>query len=220
MNRLKSDGVINIIAKNPNSETIFTETLYNDGSLKTLADLETYELKRTKWAQAIFCGFDRSTQQSILVYNSQKNDGQINWKTDFDKIPIATALCATAPRPITIIAACYEEAPGFGELSDDILNVAEFLKILLFVLTALHHYIFPFRFLAKKYQLPEDYIRETICQSNTWSIGFISTESFKYKRLVERSVMKKLGYRKSGDKWALKSEAPSKLPYEIMRGDK
>lgn len=61
---------------------------------------------------------------------------------------------------------------------------------------------------------------DTIKHCKTWRLGFISTEEFKHKKIVEYSIMKKLGYKKVGDKWVASGIERQKYPFEITREDK
>lgn len=60
---------------------------------------------------------------------------------------------------------------------------------------------------------------DTIKHCKTWRLGFISTEEFKYKKIIEYSIMRKLGYKKTGDKWVINSMERLKYPFEITRED-
>ena len=44
-------------------------------------------------------------------------------------------------------------------------------------------------------------IKETILLGQQWKIGFISSEEIKNKKLIEKSIMKKLGYKLKESNW-------------------
>ena len=59
----------------------------------------------------------------------------------------------------------------------------------------------PFKELNKEYHVGENMIKETILLGDKWQIGFISSEEIKNKKLIEKSIMRKLGYKKQENNW-------------------
>ena len=216
-----SKKTLNIIAKNPYGETIYAESLSkNLNSFNKVEDVGQYLREKMTWPDCVICEYDKSTQQLLLVHDAISKKGQINWNLMTGEISIEKAFDAVKNRSITIIGICFEEAPGFGCGPDTILNIIEFLKMVTWLFLAVYNYIFPFKTMSKKYRINESYIKDTILVRESWDKGFLSIDNFRYKNIIERSIMRKLGYRIINKKWV--NNYPGrrfKFPNEIIKGE-
>lgn len=212
---------LNIIAKNPYGETIYAESITKDlNKFKTIEDTGRYLKKKMTWPACVICKYDKSTQQSLLVHDAFSKKGQIDWNLRTEEMNIETAFNASQNHTITIIGICFEKALGLGCTADTILNIIDFLKLIAWFFVAIYSYVFPFRTMHKKYKVNENYVKDTIKISNRWNKGFLSTDNFRHKKIIEYSIMRKLGYRAVDGKWINdRSELRFKFPDEIVKGE-
>ena len=210
--------VINIIAKNPYGETFFVESIeYKASKYKSMDDIRRELSQKLKWPKAIICEYDKNTQEALLVYDAHKKDGKIDWRAYFEEIGLDEVFAATSKKPVTIIAVCYKEAPGLGDEIGEVLNLVEFIKILAYIFVAFYYFIRPFSLLDKKYNVNENFVCGTIRRNRKWKSGFISADNFRFKWIVERSIMQKIGYKKIGKEWVSTIERPYMLPQDIAK---
>lgn len=214
-------STINIIVKNEFGEICYVKTLkYDPKKMKDFDDIVSFVISTLKWPKSVFCDYDAKTKQRIIVNDSMNKTGQLDWKIDFSKLEFKEVSRFNANSSITIIAVCYPVSVGLGSGIGEVLTFAEFLKIIFSMVLRLYYYIFPYKLLSKKYNFSKLFIMDTIKHCKTWRLGFISTEEFKHKKIVEYSIMKKLGYKKVGDKWVASGIERQKYPFEITREDK
>lgn len=216
---MAGEKIVNVIVKNPYGDIIYVEAMKCDKKgVKSFEDIRVTIQKRLKWPATIMLGYDLGTQQSLLVYKAQNENGKIDWSLNFNDIDLLSAFCATAGTPVNVVSICFKRDIGLGAAGiGDVLEFVEVVKLLLCAFFIIHTYIFPFRVLSKKYGVDESYIRDTIKRSKSWDIGFISTEDFRYKTVVERSVMNKMRYKRIGEKWVSMTRRPFKFPHDIFR---
>ena len=218
---------INIIAENPYGKTIYAESVcYDSKKYKKLEDISEYIKKKLKWPDCVICKYDNYTQQSMLVCDAISKNGSINWLLPFWEIDIIDAFGKTSDDMISVIAVCFEWTPGLGAGPDTILALIEFLKafieflkILGYLFFAVYYFFFPYKLLLKKYKVNEIFVKDTIKIRTEWDKGFISIDNFRYKNVIEYSIMKKLGYKKVGDKWVINGIERLKYPFEITAED-
>ena len=214
-------STINIIVKNEFGEICYAITLkYDPKKMKDFDDIVSFVISTLKWPKSVFCDYDAKTKQRIIVNDSMNKTGQLDWKIDFRKLKFKEVSRSNANSSITVIAVCYPVPVGLGFGIGEVLTCAEFLKIIFSMFLRLYYYIFPYKLLSKKYNFSNLFIMDTITHCKTWRLGFISTEEFKHKKIVEYSIMKKLGYKKVDDKWVISDIERQKYPFEITREDK
>jgi len=214
--------IINIIAENPLGDIVYTESLrYDPKKMKGMCDVRDILVKKLVWPKTVICGYCRRTQQAMLVHDAKCGNGSIDWALKFHELDFETAFTATGAAPITIIAICYEEDIGLGGIGfGDVSHLAKIFKILAWLFLLVYNYVRPYRTLSKKYDISEAYIQETINRCDKWRVGFISTEDFKYKSVIERSIMRKMSYKKNNRQWEFnRSRYFFKDPYKIFRGE-
>lgn len=172
-----------------------------------------------KWPDCVICEYDKYTQQSMLVCDAISKNGSINWSLPFWEIDIKDAFAKTSDDMISVIAVYFERAPGLGAGPDTILTFIEFLKILGYLFFAVYYFFFPYKLLLKKYKVNEIFVKDTIKIRTEWNKGFISIDNFRYKNVIEYSIMKKLGYKVVDKKWVNHMVSRYKLPGEIVKGE-
>jgi hypothetical protein len=211
---------INIIAKNPYGETVYAESVcYDPKKYKKFEDISKHVKKKLKWPDCVICEYDKYTQQSMLVCDAVSKNGSINWSLPFWKIDIEDAFKKTSGNMISVIAVCFEKAPGLGAGPDTILTIIEFLKILGYLFFAIYYFFFPYKLLLKEFKVNEIFAKDTIKMRMKWNKGFISIDNFRYKNVIEHSIMKKLGYEVVDKKWVNHMINRCKLPNEIVKGE-
>lgn len=216
----KNTSIINIIAKNSYGETLYVESISKNLSKYTnINDIGKYIEEKLKWPKCTICRYDKVTQQLLLVYDAVAKKGEIDWNLDTSSIHIDQAVERMDDGIVTIIVICFEGCVGLGCAPESIVTMIEFLRLLAYPILAVYNYIFPFHIMSKKYKISKDFIKDTITIRKNWNVGFISVEDFCYKKIIERSIMKKLGYRKIGQKWNTEINLREKMPEVIIRGD-
>lgn len=214
-------STINIIAKEGSGKICYVKMLeYDLKKMKNFDDVTSFIMKTLKWPKSVFCDYDVDTKQYIIVSNSISRNGQLDWKIDFRKLNFNKFFRFSENPSITVVAVCYPVSLGLGAGVGEVLMWVEFLKIIFSIAIQLYYYIFPYKLLSKKYGFSKSFIVGTISRCRAWRLGFISTEEFKYKKIIEHSIMKKLGYKKTGDKWVINSIERLKYPFEITAKDK
>lgn len=214
-------STINIIAKEESGKICYVKMLeYDSKKMKNFDDVTSFIMKTLKWPKSVFCDYDVDTKQYIIVSNSISRNGQLDWKIDFRKLNFNEVFRFSENPSITVVAVCYPVSLGLGAGVGEVLTWVEFLKIIFSIAIQLYYYIFPYKLLSKKYGFSRSFIVGTISRCRAWRLGFISTEEFKYKKIIEHSIMKKLGYKKTGDKWVINSIERLKYPFEITAKDK
>lgn len=212
---------INIIAKEESGKICYVKMLkYDSKKMKNFDDVVSFIMKTLKWPKSVFCDYDVDTKQYIIVSNSISRSGKLDWKIDFSKLNFKEVFRFSENPSVTVIAACYPVSLGVGAGVGEVLTWVEFLKIIFSIAIQLYYYIFPYKLLSKKYGFSKLFIVGTISRCRAWRLGFISTEEFKYKKIIEHSIMKKLGYKKTGNRWVINNIERLKYPFEITAEDK
>ena len=214
-------STINIIAKEESGKVYYVETIkYDPEEMKDFDDIVSFIIKTLKWPKSVFCDYDVDTKQRILVNNSISKIGQLDWKINFNKLNFKEVFSFSEISSITVIALCYPVPLGLGSGVSEVLTCVEFFKSILLMIQRLYYYIFPYKLLSKKYGFSKLFIVGTITRCGIWRLGFISTEEFKYKKMIEHSIMRKLGYKKAGGKWMNDNISRLKYPFEIIGEDR
>lgn len=213
--------IINIIVKNKYGETINVESITNTSKLKTTEDAGNYIMKKMKWPVCFDCGYDKAIQQRLLVRDAESKQGSIDWLLRTDDFSISEALAASFNNSVTLIVICYEQFPELGCLDDAFSLLEYFLKLVFVIVSLLYNYFSPYKQLMKEYKVDKSFINDTIKLRRHWDKGFISSRKIRFKGVIERSIMKKLGYRIINGRWTVKNDIDIrfKFPYEIMRGE-
>lgn len=208
---------INIIVKTPYGDTIYVKTLvHNSEHVRSIEHIHAILEKELKWPKTIMLQYARDTQQALLVYEAQRKNGKIDWSLNFETLDLPTAFNATGGAPVNVIAVCYEVDVGLGAIDTEKALSTIFQSIRAFSYMA-RDYFSPFRALSKKYDISEEYIKETINRSKVWGVGFITTDNLKHQKIIEDSIMRKLGYQKIDKQWVSRVERPTKLPCDIFK---
>lgn len=223
MKATKETKSINIIAKNTFGETIYAESIKYASNTANFKEIDKRIKTRLGWPEYIQCEYDRKTKQLITVSQAELTDGKINWSLNFNAINFDDAFVATHSQPITVIAICHKEGGGLGGGIGTVSAIVDLsikiAKIIGYLALAIYYYKKPYKLLTKRYGLDESYIIDTINQRKEWGAGFISIEEFRYKQVIETSIMRRLGYKKIGKEWVSEIDRRSKYPDSIFKGE-
>ena len=215
--------IINIIAKNTFGETIYVESIKYASDITSFKEISEHVKKKLGWPEYIQCGYDRKTRQLITVSQAELTDGKINWSLNFNAINFDDAFAATHSQPITVITICHKEGGGLGGGIGTVSAIVDLsiktAKIIGYLALAIYYYKKPYKLLAKRYGLDKSYVIDTIKQRQKWGTGFISIEEFRYKQVIETSIMRRLGYKKIGKEWVSEIDKRSKYPDSIFKGE-
>lgn len=206
--------LINIIVRDINGNNKYSESIFYDDCEKKLVKLEdvgNYITEKFNSNISPCCCYDFKTKCKIIYAKAKENNDFIDWKTDFYNISIKDAFHYIYNNPITIIV--IDSEFGIGNATGlSLLDKIQILQIIISIVKKIYVLIkiakSPFKELKKKYHVEENMIKETILLGSEWKFGFISVEEIKNKNLIEKSIMKKLGYKKVKSKWVKIKETP------------
>lgn len=198
---------INVIIRDINGNNEYVDTIVYDGNeekYKSLDDICYYITKKFRSDICPYCCYDFKTRCNILYAKAKEKNDFIDWKIDFYSLPIKTVFHYRCNKPITIIVINSESRIGCtGGLS--LFDTVTMLSFIIEKMKRLYVLIKisknPFSELDKEYHIGEDIIKATILLGNKWKFGFISSEKIQNKKLIEKSIMKKLGYKKYRNYW-------------------
>ena len=131
--------------------------------------------------------------------------GKIKLDIDFYNLTLKDYSKITNNEPITIntllVGGGYGAAGAFGFFSNLLTILDFFIKVISFIFRILNVYLMPFKNIYKNYGYGQDFMYGIISNSCSWEYGFLDLEKIKYKKILERSVMKKFGYKLKNKKW-------------------
>lgn len=200
-----SNKRINILLKDTNDNIIYTETIeYNEKKHKSCFDIASYISNKFDYRLGLCCNYDESTQSNYIFYDAKTNGDFINWKIDFNSIDIRDAFKGQSDNSITvsIINVPYGLGSAGGFPLSEVLELV--IKLIKLIILMLRYYLTvrnPYKKLEEKYHRDKDFINRTILLGDTWKCGFISKDEFEFKKVIEKSIMKKLGYQKKDKNW-------------------
>lgn len=199
--------LINIIVRDINGNNKYSESILYDDYEKELVNLDdvgTYITEKFNSNISPCCCYDFKTKCKILYAKAKENKDFLDWKTDFFRISIREAFHYLHNNPITIIIIDSEYGIG-NATGSSLLDKIQILQIIISIIKKIYVFIKiainPFKELNKEYHVGENMIKETILLGDKWQIGFISSEEIKNKKLIEKSIMRKLGYKKQENNW-------------------
>ena len=202
----KNKKRINIIIRDMDGNTLKTETIiYDRNKHNNLYSISELVSEKYKYDGCLLCGYDQSTKIEVLYNNARSKGDHINWALDFYNISIEEALRFSSTNAVTIIVLNSEGdigcASGFTIL-DNVLNTLELLKILAHIVNRIKIHKNPFKQIESRYYVNKEIIEEVINKGEKWKEGFITDDiNMPYKKLVEKRVMKKMGYKKNNGIW-------------------
>ena len=199
--------LINIIVRDINGNNKYSESILYDDCEKKLVKLEdvgNYITEKFNSNISPCCCYDFKTKCKILYAKAKENNDFIDWKIEFYNISIKDAFRYVHNNPITIIV--IDSEFGIGSATGlSLLDKIQILQIIMSIVKKIYVLIKiainPFKELNKKYHVEENMIKETILLGQQWKMGFISSEEIKNKKLIEKSIMKKLGYKLKESNW-------------------
>lgn len=199
--------LINIIVRDINGNNKYSESILYDDCEKKLVKLEdvgNYITEKFNSNISPCCCYDFKTKCKILYAKAKENNDFIDWKIEFYNISIKDAFRYVHNNPITIIV--IDSEFGIGSATGlSLLDKIQILQIIISIVKKIYVLIKiainPFKELNKKYHVEENMIKETILLGQQWKMGFISSEEIKNKKLIEKSIMKKLGYKLKESNW-------------------
>lgn len=196
---------INILLKDSNNNIIYTETIeYNEKKHKSCLDIANYICNKFDYKRGLCCNYDDTTQSNYIFNYAKINRDFINWKIDFNTIDIKEIFKGRVDNSITVVM--VNVPYGLGNAGGfPISDIFEFLVMLIKIITWIIRYFLivrnPYKKLEDKYHRDKEFINRTILLGNTWKCGFISIDEFEFKMTIEKSIMKKLGYKKKNKNW-------------------
>lgn len=196
---------INILLKDTDDNIIYTETIeYNEKKYKSCFDIAKYICNKFDYKPGLCCNYDDTTQSNYIFYDAKINKDFINWKIDFNSIDVKDAFKGNADNSITVIMINVPYGLGnaggfpFSEFFEWLIML---IKILTWIIRYLLILINPYKKLQEKFHRDKEFINRTILLGEKWKCGFISNEEFEFKKTIEKSIMKKLKYKKQGKNW-------------------
>lgn len=201
-----NNKTINIIVRDSKGNNKYTESIkYNKNIYENLDDIRNYVVKKFNIDICPCCCYDFNTKRNILYNMSKEKYDFIYWKIDFYTLSFKEAFHYTRNNPITVVV-IFDLSDGIGGTdSFSLWDRIELLKILISIIVKLKRVYKikknPFAELKKIYYIDEELIKAVIILGDEWKIGFITSEEIKYKKIIESTIMRKLGYKKIKNKW-------------------
>ena len=215
---------INIIEKDMHGCIIKTERIpFLPSRYKTLHDIEEYVdsfLPIGKDMKFSSVDYSKDNKQHLLKSMSSRR-GSIDWSVDFLKVPIDSAFGDLPYSDVSFVAVLHSGGLGYMPDINCVLSIISILPIAKsFLLLAIDFFDAlwrPYKLLRRKASIRYDasFINGTILMSNRWSLGFISNIEFHFKHIIERNIMKSLGYKRIGNFWD-SGDGYNRMPDEIL----
>ena len=152
------------------------------------------------------CEYEFECKKNYL-YCLASQRKKLTLDVDFNDVEFSKYYKITHNSPLTIN--CILEGGGFGAIDD--FNLVEFLQTLFFIrdVIVLFSTIFyviillvlPFRKIKKKYGYGKNFVGDIINSQEEWAFGFFDMKRIKFNKLLEFSVMHKLGYKLKNKIW-------------------
>ena len=209
-----SNKRINILLKDTNDNIIYAETIeYNENKHKSCLDIANYISNKFKYKPGLCCNYDETTISNYIYNNAKTNWDFINWEINLDNIDIKEAFKGQADNSITVTM--INVPYGLGNTGN--FPISELLELLIAIIKTIFWVVRyykivknPYKKLQEKYHINKGFINRTISLGNSWECGFISKDEFEFKKTIEKSIMKKLGYKKKETKWIKVNETYTK----------
>ena len=194
---------IHIINIKPDGTKIALKTIENSNIEEyTLNKIEDFINDNEYFTGGESIVLDEQTEKDIIVFYAKKNH-KINWFIDFDKIKMKNYFMAVNRSEIFFYA-----VGGYGSTGDlSCLQVVfKVIKMVLFFLKNFYKLfkILSYRKMERHTNRSRLFIVYVIGSSDKWNCGFISSNEFKLKGVVEFFIMRDLGYKKKNGEWIKK----------------
>lgn len=194
---MKKIHVINI---EPDGTKVALKTLNaNQFEEYTLIKLEKYINDKEYFTGGESIVLDDQTEKNMIIFYAKKNH-KINWFIDYEKIKLKNYFTASNRNEIFFNAVGgYGSASGFEWLE----IISKIIKVIFFILKNLYKIlrVLSYKKMEKYTSRSKEFIVDVIKSSEKWSCGFITSENFKFKKIVEYFIMKDLGYKRKKGFW-------------------
>lgn len=192
---------INIILKDTYGNIIYAETMdYNEKKHKSCSDIANYISNKFDYRPGLCCNYDETTKINYIYNDAKANGDFINWKIDFNNVDIKDAFKGQPDNSITVTIVNVPYGLGnSGSFAPS--EVITLIKVVIWIVKYCIYVMNPYKKLREHYHKEKEFINRTILLGDTWKYGFISNENFEFKKTVEKSIMKKLGYKNKNNCW-------------------
>lgn len=111
----------------------------------------------------------------------------------------------TKNKPLTLnLKACVTgigDAGTFLEFFELLSSVWKIAKFIFFFIVFFLIYFFPFFFIRKNHYYGKNFIISVITRKDNWNYGFLKSDKISFNKVLEYSIMKKLGYKLKNKVW-------------------
>ncbi len=197
---------INIIIRD---EDNFIENVikvkYDSKKYNNLMEMSDYlKEKYNKESMYYECKYDIECKKKYLYYLAKKNK-KLNLDTDFNELSFDEYYKIVKNNKLTINALLVGGGcGGFTEVAkiiEIILNVWSWIKQICCFIGKIFIYCFPFYYITKEYGYGRKFLYDVIDNDSSWNYNFFDLEKIKSNKLLEKSVMRKFGYKLKKKKW-------------------
>lgn len=197
---------INVIVRN--NKNLIREVLILDAKalkLKDIFDIESLlDKKNTSRILSYNCELDIECKKQYIFCKSKRTH-KLDLDQKFDNIKLEDYCKVTKDDLITINAILTEGGAGgdldYFLLAQIILFIFDILKRVIIFIKKMLVYIIPFYSIKKEYNYGKMFVQDIIEKSDSWDYGFLDLKKIPFNRLLEKSIMRKFGYKLKKGKW-------------------
>lgn len=181
--------------------------LYNIKFNKKIIDLEELSnyLNSKFSSEGLFfsCEYDIECKKKYL-YELSKINGKLNLDTDFQYLTFKQYYKVTKKSPLTItgfLVGGGAGGPGMLQGLQTFFFIRDVIVLFSTIFYVIILLVLPFRKIKKKYGYGKNFVGDIINSQEEWAFGFFDMKRIKFNKLLEFSVMHKLGYKLKNKIW-------------------
>ena len=182
----------------------YDKLLFND--IKSFSEYASKEFVDD--ISVLHCDYDIDCKKKYLFYVSKKNN-KLNLDINFDYLKFNDYFNETGKdlvinSIITTGGLGGAGGPGLFAIVSFLFMIRDIIVYIYNALVKMFSYLFPFTIIKRKYKYGRIFLYDIIKNSDTWDYGFMDLKKLKFRKYIERSIMKKFGYIKQNDLWICK----------------
>ncbi len=197
---------INVIARNEKNVVEHLVNLkYNVSKYNDLWDISAYLQKKYNMQCEYYeCQYDIECKKEYIYHLAKKNR-KLDLNINFYDINFKDYYKITKSEILTVNAVKGEGGMGsvteLFKILEMIMLLWDFLKSIFSLINSLFVIFFPFYNIKKNYGYGKSFLYDILTRSTTWDYGFLNLDKIKFNKALEKSIMRKFGYKKKNGIW-------------------